>query len=81
MRATRPLGAWKGTENMKPTEYTNGALPVSEDWEKVVGYCCVSCSGPAREHPKTNLIWGCLDCRLTTAAVAVFFRPTDSATN
>jgi len=52
----------------------NQELPVSADWKAEPAYVCVTCGDPARMHPQTNHIWGCLKCGVTTASVAAYFK-------
>lgn len=48
-------------------------MKVSDTWNVIPYYMCRDCLQPARQHPQTNLIWGCLKCGYTTAAVYQFF--------
>lgn len=49
-------------------------IPVAADWKVIPGYLCRSCGDPARRHPETAWIWGCLRCGTTTLSVSIFFR-------
>ena len=46
---------------------------VKPEWRVIEGYKCGQCGGPARAHPKTNRIWGCLGCDMSTFSVAFYF--------
>jgi len=66
----------KGTSlevSEKTQKIVNTALPVSDTWAAEHRYACRQCGGPARLHPETNHIWGCLNCGYTTASVSVYF--------
>jgi len=49
--------------------------PVNINWQVEPGFNCRTCHQPARVHPYTNRIWGCLTCGFTTASVSVYFQP------
>lgn len=46
---------------------------VDETWREIDGYVCALCGSPARVHPQTNYVWGCLACGVSTASVSIYF--------
>lgn len=48
-------------------------LKVDSTWKINEHFACGVCKSPARLHPQTNSIWGCLPCGYTTASVTHYF--------
>lgn len=59
--------------NPTPAEVINRLLPVATDWKIEDKYLCRTCLCPARVHPQTNMVWGCLNCGYSTASVFMYF--------
>ena len=58
---------------MTRTEAIDRGLFVGESWKPDEGFVCRQCRSFARMHPQTNHIWGCLECKFTTASVYFSF--------
>jgi len=48
-------------------------LPISPSWSLVERHHCKHCGSPARRHPQTFTIWGCLLCGFTTDRTSFHF--------
>lgn len=49
---------------------------VSEKWRKTTNlFHHIGCGGCAVLHPKTNAVWGCKKCGLTTCSPSLLFKP------
>lgn len=58
------------------TEVDINDIKVGEgEWRKYSDFACNKCGGPAYLNPHTNRIWGCMNCKFTTASVSIYFRP------
>lgn len=72
--AAAPKGSNVGLSDLLSADF-NPSLPVDDSWKISPDYMCRACGDPARLHPQTNQIWGCLACGMTTASVAFMFLP------
>ena len=53
--------------------------PVNINWRVEPRFNCRTCHQPARIHPYTDRIWGCLTCGFTTASDSGYFQPQSEA--